>query len=629
MHYLSAEGLSKSYGIKPLFTGISFNIHQGDKIALVAPNGSGKSSLLRVIAGREQPDEGKLWIHKEVRIAFLEQEPQLEEEKSVLDNIFSHNHPVLNAVKAYESCLASPETNDHQMREALRRIDELSAWNIQHVVHEALTMLRLEQLSQKVSALSGGQRRRLSLAKTLLDYLFSPENTLLILDEPTNHLDFDMIEWLADFLSDEHITLLMVSHDRYFIDTVCSEIWELEQAKLYVHKGDYTYYLEKKALREASEAAGREKAKNLYRKELEWMRRQPKARTTKSKSRTHAFYNLEEKLTESHTRTALQLEAKMSRLGGKILEMKKVYKSFGDKVILKGFDYTFKRGERVGIIGKNGTGKSTFLNLVTGVESPDSGKINIGETVVFGYFSQQGISLKEDMRVIEYVKSIAEFFPLADGAKVMASEFLQRFLFTPEQQFTYISNLSGGEKKRLQLLSVLYKNPNFLILDEPTNDLDLPTLQALEEFLEEFEGCLLMVSHDRYFMDKLIDHLFIFEGNGKIEDFPGNYTQYRKEKNLLSKTAASKLPLEKKQNTDIKQKEEKPRKLSYKEKLELEKLNKEIPELERRKNELNTRIVQECLPYEQLQSLLAELEQVVVALEASELRWLELSELQD
>ncbi|MCS6819822.1 MAG: ABC-F family ATP-binding cassette domain-containing protein, partial [Chitinophagales bacterium] len=582
MHYLSAEGLSKSYGIKPLFTGISFNIHQGDKIALVAPNGSGKSSLLRVIAGREQPDEGKLWIHKEVRIAFLEQEPQLEEEKSVLDNIFSHNHPVLNAVKAYESCLASPETNDHQMREALRRIDELSAWNIQHVVHEALTMLRLEQLSQKVSALSGGQRRRLSLAKTLLDYLFSPENTLLILDEPTNHLDFDMIEWLADFLSDEHITLLMVSHDRYFIDTVCSEIWELEQAKLYVHKGDYTYYLEKKALREASEAAGREKAKNLYRKELEWMRRQPKARTTKSKSRTHAFYNLEEKLTESHTRTALQLEAKMSRLGGKILEMKKVYKSFGDKVILKGFDYTFKRGERVGIIGKNGTGKSTFLNLVTGVESPDSGKINIGETVVFGYFSQQGISLKEDMRVIEYVKSIAEFFPLADGAKVMASEFLQRFLFTPEQQFTYISNLSGGEKKRLQLLSVLYKNPNFLILDEPTNDLDLPTLQALEEFLEEFEGCLLMVSHDRYFMDKLIDHLFIFEGNGKIEDFPGNYTQYRKEKNLLSKTAASKLPLEKKQNTDIKQKEEKPRKLSYKEKLELEKLNKEIPELERR-----------------------------------------------
>jgi ATP-binding cassette subfamily F protein uup len=432
----------------------------------------------------------------------------------------------VQVVKEYE-LLTDSEDSDDQLQHVMGRMDELNAWNFENLVTQVLTRLNIHHLEQPVHKLSGGQRKRLALAKVLIDLSFFEQHTLLILDEPTNHLDFEMIDWLGHFLSKDNVTLLLVSHDRYFLDEVCEEIWEMDGGKLYFHKGSYGYYLQKKAEREIAEGASIDKAQNLYRKELEWMRKQPKARTTKSKSRQDAFYEVEDKAFSGVKRENLQLEVKMTRLGGKILELKKVYKSFGDRVMLKGFDYTFKRGERIGIIGKNGTGKTTFLNMIMGLENPDSGKINHGETVVFGYFSQQGIQLKDDQRVIEFVKNIAEHFPLADGTKVSAGQFLQRFLFTPEQQFTFISKLSGGEKKRLQLLSILFANPNFLILDEPTNDLDLVTLQVLEDFLQNYQGCVLLVSHDRYFIDRLVDHTFVLEGNGAIKDYPGNYTEYR------------------------------------------------------------------------------------------------------
>lgn len=627
MHYLSAEKLSKVFAEKPIFTDLTFHISKGDKICLVAANGSGKTTLLKILAGKETAESGKVWIHKDVRLSFLDQDPELEDNKTVLENIFSHNHPVVQAVKEYER-LAEDGTDADALQHAMGKMDELNAWNFESLVHQVLNKLNIHRLEQPVAKLSGGQRKRLALAKVLIDLSFFEQHTLLVLDEPTNHLDFEMIDWLSHFLSGENITLLLVSHDRYFLDEVCNEVWELENGNLYFHKGDYGYYLVKKAEREIAENASVEKAQNRYRKELEWMRRQPKARTTKSKSRIDAFYEVEEKAHSGKKHEQLQLQVKMTRLGGKILEFKKVYKSFGERVILKGFDYTFKRGERIGIIGKNGTGKTTFLNMIMGVENADSGKINQGETVVFGYFSQAGIQLKEDQRVIEFVKNIAEHFPLADGTKVMAGQFLQRFLFTPEQQFSFISKLSGGERKRLQLLSVLYQNPNFLILDEPTNDLDLVTLQVLEEFLQNYEGCLLLVSHDRYFMDKLVDHLFVFEGNGVINDFPGNYTQYRNE--VLANSKQNKAENKPESLSETNKMPEAPtakRKLTFKEKSEFEKLEKELPLLEKRKVEINNKISACSLAYEQLQPLLDELANITAELETKELRWLELSEL--
>lgn len=627
MHYLSAEKLSKVFAEKPIFTDLTFHISKGDKICLVAANGSGKTTLLKILAGKETAESGKVWVHKDVRLSFLDQDPELEDNKTVLENIFSHNHPVVQAVKEYER-LAEDGTDADALQHAMGKMDELNAWNFESLVHQVLNKLNIHRLEQPVAKLSGGQRKRLALAKVLIDLSFFEQHTLLVLDEPTNHLDFEMIDWLSHFLSGENITLLLVSHDRYFLDEVCNEVWELENGSLYFHKGDYGYYLVKKAEREIAENASVEKAQNRYRKELEWMRRQPKARTTKSKSRIDAFYEVEEKAHSGKKHEQLQLQVKMTRLGGKILEFKKVYKSFGERVILKGFDYTFKRGERIGIIGKNGTGKTTFLNMIMGVENPDSGKINQGETVVFGYFSQAGIQLKEDQRVIEFVKNIAEHFPLADGTKVMAGQFLQRFLFTPEQQFSFISKLSGGERKRLQLLSVLYQNPNFLILDEPTNDLDLVTLQVLEEFLQNYEGCLLLVSHDRYFMDKLVDHLFVFEGNGVINDFPGNYTQFRNE--VLANAKQNKAETKSEPLIGTNKLPEAPtakRKLTFKEKSEFEKLEKELPLLEKRKAEINNKIAAGSLAYEQLQPLLDELANITTELETKELRWLELSEM--
>lgn len=538
MHYVSVEQLGKSYGIKPLFTNLTFHINEGDKIALIAKNGSGKSTLLKILAGSETADQGKCWINKEVRTILFEQDPFFHESSNILDNIFAHDHPKLNAIKKYE---AAEDANDEdKIAEAIIEMEEKNAWDFEVKVKQILSKLNIHHLDQPMSTLSGGQRKRVALAKTLIDIGFDNTHCLLIMDEPTNHLDIEMVEWLEHYLDKENITLLLVSHDRYFLDNVCNEIWELDNSTIYVYKGDYQNYVEKKAARVESEQATIDKARNTYRKELEWMRKQPRARTTKSKSRQDNFYEVEKVAKQKIEDKKVELQMKMSRLGGKIAELKKVYKSFGDKTILAGFDYTFKRGERVGIIGKNGAGKSTFINILQGLEEPDSGKVNIGDTIVFGNYSQQGLVIKQDLRVIEFVKNIAESFPLAKGGSMTAAQFLELFLFTPDQQYSYISKLSGGEKRRLHLLSILFKNPNFLVLDEPTNDLDLPTLSVLENFLMDYQGCLIIISHDRYFMDRIVDHLFVFEGNGIIKDFPGNYAEYREEQEKKESATPSK-----------------------------------------------------------------------------------------
>jgi len=622
MHYVSAEGLTKSYGVKPLFENLSFHISEGDKIALVARNGSGKSTLLKIITGIEIADEGKIWINKDVDVAFFEQEPQLDGNKSVLDNIFHFSHPIINAIKKYEAALDAGD--DQEINELLAQMDELNAWDFESKVKQILGKLNIHNLQQPAGTLSGGQKKRIALARILIDIGFEHKHVLLIMDEPTNHLDVEMVEWLEHYLNKESVTLLLVTHDRYFLDAVCTEIWELENETMYVHKGDYQNFLEKKAHRQESEAASLDKAKNLYRKELEWMRKQPKARTTKSKSRIDNFYEVEKKASRQMEEQQMQLQSKMNRLGGKVAELKKVYKSFGEKVILKGFDYSFKKGERVGVVGKNGTGKSTFINILQGLEQADSGKINVGDTVVFGNFSQQGLEIKEDMRVIEYVKGIAENFPLANGGSLSAAQFLNLFLFSPEQQYTYISKLSGGEKRRLHLLTVLFRNPNFLILDEPTNDLDLPTLSVLENFLLEFPGCLLIVSHDRYFMDRLVDHLFVFEGGGQITDFPGNYSQFREWQKLKEQEAADFRRQEPEKKTPARPTEKK--KLSYKEQREFELLEKELAQLEAERKEIHAKLSTSELPYEQLQQLTERIGVVSQLIDEKEMRWLELSE---
>src|SRR5829696_975752 len=598
MHYVSAENLSKSYGVKPLFHNISFHISEGDKIAVVARNGSGKSTLLKIIAGQEVADEGKLWINKNMEVAFFEQEPVLVENATVLDNIFHAAHPVISIIKEYEAAVDAQ--NDEKISSCLIRMDELNAWDYESKVKQILGKLNIHDLNQTVLTQSGGQRKRIALAKTLIDIGFEHKHVLLIMDEPTNHLDVGMVEWLEHYLNKENVTLLLVTHDRYFLDAACEEVWELADGSLYIHEGDYANFLEKKAIREESEAASIDKARNLYRKELEWMRKQPKARTTKSKSRIDSFYEVEQKAKQQIQDQQLRLQSKMNRLGGKTVELKKVHKRYGAKIILKGFDYTFKKGERIGIVGKNGTGKSTFINVLQGAEPADSGKINVGDTVVFGNYSQQGLFIKDDLRVIEYVKDIAENFPLSNGAYLSASQFLNLFLFPPEQQYTYVSKLSGGEKRRLHLLTVLFRNPNFLILDEPTNDLDLPTLSVLENFLLEFQGCLIVVSHDRYFMDRLVDHLFVFEGDGEIRDFPGNYSQYREWQKVQDALPAEKKAVEVKKE-EPKNEVQKPgapkKKLSFKDQHELDSLGKEIAQLEKERTQISEQLSDPSLAF--------------------------------
>jgi len=622
MHFVSVEKIGKAYGIKPLFKGISFHINEGNKIALIARNGSGKSTLLNILAGKETADLGTVWIHKDVKVILFEQDPSFDEHSNVLDNIFSHQHPVLDAIKKYE---AAEDSGDADLiTKAIVEMDEKNAWDFDAKVKQILSKLNIHQLEQKIKLLSGGQRKRIALAKTLIDIGFEHQHCLLIMDEPTNHLDVEMVEWLENYLDKENVTLLLVTHDRYFLDNVCNEIWELDNEKIYTYKGDYENYIEKKAARIESEISTIDKARNTFRKELEWMRKQPKARTTKSKSRQDAFYEIEKVAKQKIEDKHIELQIKMNRLGGKIVEMKKVYKSFGEKKILNGFDYTFKNGERVGIIGKNGAGKSTFVNILQGIEEADSGKINIGETVVFGYYSQQGLILKQDMRVIEYVKTIAESFPLAKGGSLSAAQFLELFLFTPDQQYSFISHLSGGEKRRLQLLTILFKNPNFLILDEPTNDLDLPTLNVLENFLFEYPGCLMVISHDRYFMDRIVDHLFVFEGEGTIIDFPGNYANYRVEKELNEDKTSD-------PTIELKQKSTEPeiskKKAGFNEKREFDLLTKELEKLNKEKEQIALQLSAGNLEYQQLQELSSKFKHVSDQIDKKEMRWLELSEM--
>ena len=623
MHYITAESLEKSYGINPLFRNLTFHINEGDRIALVARNGSGKSTLLKILAGIEPPDGGKIWINKDVNVILFEQDPIFHEKSSILDNIFAHDHPVLNAIKRYEA--AEDSGDAEKLTASIMEMDEKGAWDFDAKVKQILGKLNIHHLDQVVSSLSGGQRKRVALARTLIDIGFDQQHSLLIMDEPTNHLDVEMVEWLEHYIDKENVTLLLVTHDRYFLDAVCQEVWELDNGQLYTYTGNYENYMEKKAARIESEAATIDKARNNYRKELEWMRKQPKARTTKSKSRQDAFYEIEKVAKKRIEEKKIELQLKMNRLGGKVAELKKVYKKFGDRIILSGFDYTFKKGERIGIIGKNGAGKSTFVNMLQGIEEPDSGKINIGDTVVFGYYSQQGLTLKQDMRVIEFVKNIAESFPLAKGGSISAAQFLELFLFSPDQQYSFISKLSGGEKRRLQLLAILFKNPNFLVLDEPTNDLDLPTLSVLEQFLLDFPGCLLIISHDRYFMDRIVDHLFVFEGDGIIKDFPGNYASYREEEE--NKTSEVVLSPKQEEKSTLQESTAAKKKAGFKEKREFELLEKELEQLNTEKQSLTEQLSSGKLDYPSLEKASNRIKEVDALIDEKEMRWVELSEL--
>ncbi len=625
MHYASVENISKSFGIRTLFKNITFYVEEGDKIAFVARNGTGKSTLLKIIAGLDTADSGTVWVNKEVKVIMLQQDTAFENEKSIWDNVLRMDNPIVKVVKEYEMYLEEDVHDDDKLNDFIERLSELNAWNFESDLKQILGKLNLHHLNEPVKNLSGGQRKRVALAQALIESQLHEGRCLLILDEPTNHLDVEMIEWLEDFLSSQKSTLLLVTHDRYFLDTVCNEIIEMDDEKLYVYKGDYDYFLEQKSLRHEVQASELQKDKNIFRKELEWMRKQPKARTTKSKSRQDAFVDVQERVSQKKDDTEVSLQVKMTRLGGKVIEMKKVYKSYGNKPIMKAFEYTFKRGERIGIVGKNGVGKSTFLKIALGTEPPDSGKINHGDTVVFGNFAQEGLQYKEDKRAIEYVKDFAEFFPLADGSKISATQFMEKFGFNAQQQFTPLSKLSGGEKRRLHLLSVLFLNPNFLILDEPTNDLDLQTLRTLEEFLKDFPGCILIVSHDRYFMDRVVDHLFAFEGDGIIKDFPGNYSEYRewKEKEVisdkLSVTSTKETTNYKPQTTNSKQP-------SFKEKHEFETIQKEMPALELEKDTLQELMNSGTMAFDDLQKTSERINEIIKLLDEKEMRWLELSE---
>ena len=632
MNYLSVENLSKNYGEKNLFKEISFGLAKGDKVALIANNGTGKSTLLKILAGKDVADSGRFSFRDGVRVSVLEQEPVLtdNDELTIAQFVKEASAEVLNIIRDYESALDQSESGSDEALKNLERMsalmDSREAWDFDRRLKTMLGRFGIEDMSQTVLSLSGGQKKRLAIAITVLD---QPE--FLIFDEPTNHLDIEMVEWLEGYLMQANVTLLMVTHDRYFLDRVCNSILEMNDGKLYRHSGNYGYFLEKRSEREAVYQTEIEKAGKLMKKELEWLRRQPKARTTKSKARIDAFDEIKAKANSGKKQAELKLDVKMTRIGGKILELKKVYKGYDGRDLLKGFDYTFKRGERIGIIGKNGCGKSTLLNIITGLEQPDSGKINTGDTIVYGYYNQKGLELKTDKRVIEVLKDIAEVIQLADGSKLTASQFLLHFMFPPEMQYTYVSKLSGGERRRLHLLTVLIKNPNFLILDEPTNDLDLLTLQKLEEFLEGFGGCLIIVSHDRYFLDKLVDHLFIFEGDGQIKDYWGPYSEYKiqlEEKKREANAADKADEVVYVDNTKtVTSSTANKKKLSFKDKYELEQIEKDLPVLEQEKASLEEKLQSANLAYDELQKASDRISEIVNELEEKELRWLELDEL--
>ncbi len=619
MNFLSAENISKGFHDKWLFKDLSIGISQGEKFALVGNNGVGKSTLLKILTGELQPDSGTVVVRQGVRVGVLTQQREVDGRTPVKDVLFDAANPVAAAVKEYEDCLHHPEVSAERMQAALERMEEFNAWDYDAKVKEVTTKLDVPDLDKTFSQLSGGQKKRIFLAQLLLA---NPD--LIIMDEPTNHLDLSAIEWLENFLASPTITLIMVTHDRYFLDAVANEIIELDRQQLFRYKGNYAYFLEKKSEREEMLKSEVAKARNLLKKELEWMRRQPKARGTKAKYRIDAFYELKEKASQELRKDRLELDIKESRQGGKILEVNHIAKSYGEHVIVKDFSYVFKKFDRIGVVGRNGIGKSTFLDMLTLKSKPDRGEVIPGVTTKFGYFTQDTMNLNLSHRIIEEVKQIAEFITLSDGSQVSASKFLDNFLFPPEKQYTYVEKLSGGEKKRLQLLKMLVTSPNFLVLDEPTNDFDIDTLNVLEDFLDKFTGCLLLVSHDRYFMDHLVDQLFVFEGDGNIRLFNGNYTDYRD-----SLEAAEEVEEEAPAPKPAAVAEPKPasgKKVSMKERLEYEALEKEIATLEKEKAALIEKLNAGSASHQELTQWSKAIEDLSEAIEAKSARWLELSE---
>ena len=614
MNYLSVENISKSFGEKILFEDLSFGINKLQKIALVAKNGTGKTTLLNIIAGIDTPDSGQIIFRKGLKIAYLSQKDNLNESLTIEQTIFDSDNEILKVIEQYENALKNPD-DSVAYQKAFELMEQNHAWDFETQYKQILYKLKLNELDKKVSTLSGGQKKRLTLAVVLLN---KPD--LLILDEPTNHLDLEMIEWLENYLQKEKLTLFMVTHDRYFLERVCNEIIELDHKKLYRYKGNYSYFLQKREERIALEQLSVDKAKNLFNKELDWMRRQPKARTTKSKSRIDDFYKIKEKAHQRRKDHKIELEINMERLGGKIVELHHISKSFGKIRLFDNFDYVFKRGERIGIIGKNGTGKSTFLNVITGRIPVDTGKVVIGETIKFGYYTQSGIQIKEGQKVIEVIKEFGEYIPLTKGRKISAGQLLERFLFSRKKQYDFVEKLSGGELKRLFLCTILIQNPNFIILDEPTNDLDIVTLNVLEDFLLDFQGNLLVVSHDRYFMDKIVDHLFIFEGDGKISGFPGNYTDFRIYEDSKPSSGKENIKKEDSRKADPAKGE-----LSYQEKREFGKLEKDIAILENKKEAIEGRFNNNEIDSDKINEVSLQLEQIITNLDQKEERWLELS----
>ena len=625
MNYISAENLTKSYGVKTLFKDITFHINEGDKIAIVAKNGSGKSTLLKILMGNEIADSGTVVINKDIQVVLFDQEIDFEGELNVEEFMMTLDSAPIMALKNYHHALISENPDD--MDKALNEMEIHEAWDLENEMSQILSQLKITDLTSKMKTLSGGQIKRVALAKLLVETRAQHRHTLLIMDEPTNHLDVDMVEWLENYLSKAMVTLLLVTHDRYFLDAVCDIIWEIEDFNLYFHNGSYGTYLENKIIREDNMNSTIDKAQNLYRKELEWMRRQPKARTTKSKSRQDDFYETEKVAKTDTRKEKLELDFEMKRLGSKILELHDISKSFGEKLLLKDFSYQFQRGEKVGIVGKNGAGKSTLLNIIQGFEPYDSGSIETGETIKFGYFAQKGLKYKEDQRVIDFIKDISENFPLANGRTISASQFLRLFLFDDQTQYAPISKLSGGEKRRLHLMHVLYQNPNFLIFDEPTNDLDLPTLTVLENFLLQFQGSLIIVSHDRYFMDRIVDHVLAFEGDGIIKDFVGNFSEYREKKSKEQnvKVAAPVIETPKKVEKTQPSTLITTKKLSFKEQQELKDIDKEMPKLEKQRAEILAKLNNET-EYEKIAVYSSDLEKIADQLQELEMRWLELQD---
>jgi ATP-binding cassette subfamily F protein uup len=621
MNYLSVENLTKSFGDRLLFADLTFGIDQGQKVAIVAKNGSGKTTLLRCLMDLEQIDSGRVVYRNDIRVAFMEQTENMDETQTILESIFDHDLPELKALKKYNEALI--DNDQDKLNECYEELTELNAWDYEVRVNQILSVLKLTDSKRMIGSLSGGQKKRVALAKTLLS-----DADFMILDEPTNHLDLDMIEWLESYLSTSKSTLLMVTHDRYFLEVVCDTIFELSDETLYQYKGNFSYYLEKKAEREEQTQATIDKARNTFRKELEWIRRQPKARSTKSKSRVDAFDDIKKTAHQRIDKDEIDIPIKMERLGTKILELHHMGKSFGETKILNDFSYHFKRKERVGIVGQNGAGKTTFLNLIQGKETLDKGKVVVGETIVFGYYSQELIQVDPDKRVIEVIKDIAEYIPLEKGKQLSAAQLLERFLFSRDVHYQYVHKLSGGEKRRLKLLTVLMSNPNFLILDEPTNDLDIFVMSVLEDYLQLFEGCLIVVSHDRYFMDKMVDHLFVFEGDGEIKDIIGNYTDYRKNQKLEAREIKNNPPKEVVVNEEPKvvEKPVEKRKLSFKEKQEYDNLPTEIDKLEQEKERLTQELSDGSKTNQQIMDLGNQLAKVVADLEQKSDRWLELAE---